>query len=228
MSRFYFVITILTLASCRKDTETPEPYFKFDSIGEQLLSGVKLNGTLKFKGSNGSYREFRVFEIQKSKQTVQECSWNFGTCKIYYHFDNLKFYFLRTDSTTLPPNSPLTYSLTLQMQLPLDVDKNNIPKDVQAKATVHGNAFIDYNAIPPQGSFSPYIVFPDFYTPQTLTSYSNPVRTYIDVIVIKSGNNSVYKDYFGNNYTVNEVWFDKRYGFVFFKDIFGNSWSRTN
>jgi hypothetical protein len=114
------------------------------------------------------------------------------------------------------------------MQLGKDIDKEKVPKDAQSKATVHGNAFIDYNAIPPQGSFSPYIVFPEFYTPHTLTTYSNTIRTYTDVIVIKSANNNVFVDYFGTIYTVNEVWFDKKFGFVFFKDVFGNTWSRTN
>jgi hypothetical protein len=114
------------------------------------------------------------------------------------------------------------------MQLPLDVDKSNIPKDVKAKAFVFGGAFIDYNAIPPQVGSTPYIIFPDFYAPQALISYSNSVRTYTNVIVIKSGNNSVYTEYNGNIYTVNEVWFDKLYGFVFFKDIYGTTWSRIN
>lgn len=116
------------------------------------------------------------------------------------------------------------------MQLPLDVDKKNIPKDVQAKAHVFGG-FVDFNAFPSPGPVwtSPYITYPDFYQPLSLTTYSNAVRTYTEVVIIKSGNNSVYVDpLYGTQYTVNEVWFDKKYGVVFFKDVFGNSWSRTN
>jgi len=30
------------------------------------------------------------------------------------------------------------------------------------------------------------------------------------------------------NYTVNEVWCDKKFGFVYFKDIYGQEWSRQN
>ena len=231
MSRLYFIIFILTLFSCSKETVTNEPYFKFDNVGELLLSEVKLNDTIKFAGSNGSNRVYKVFKIEKTKETLQDCSWNFGTCVTYYHFDLMRIYYIRTDSIPTPPNSPLTYSLTLQMQLPKDVDKKNIPKNVQARASLFGNAFIDFNAIPTSSNVwnSPYISYPDFYNPLTLTTYSNSTRTYTDIVIIKSGNNSVYVDpLYGTNYTVNEVWFDKKYGFVFFKDVFGNIWSRTN
>ncbi len=47
----------MTLVACRKDIEPREPYFKFDTIGEQLLSGLKVNDTLQFVGSNGSIRQ---------------------------------------------------------------------------------------------------------------------------------------------------------------------------
>ena len=230
MSRIYTIIIILTLVACRKNIEQKEPYFKFDSVGEQLLSGIKLNDTIKFAGSNGSNRQYKVIRIEPLKQTVEDCSWNFGTCVTYYYFDFLKIYFIRTDTIPPPPNSPLTASLTKQMQLPLNIDKKNIPKDVQAKAHVFG-LLVDFNAIPAPGPVwtSPYITYPDFYQPVTFTTYSNAVRTFSEVVIIKSGNNSVYiVPLYGSQYTVNEVWFDKKYGVVFFKDVFGNSWSRTN
>jgi hypothetical protein len=126
------------LFSCSKDTLNNEPYFKFDNVGEPLLSGVKVNDTIKFAGSNGSYREYRVFKVDKTKEAVQECSWNFGTCVTYYYYDQTGIYYIRTDSTPLPPNSPLTYTLNKQMQLPLDVDRKNVPKDAKAKVIVYG------------------------------------------------------------------------------------------
>ena len=220
----------MTLFSCRKNIEPKEPYFKFDSVGEELLSGLNFNDTLKFAGSNGSFRNYRIFKIEPVKQTVQDCSWNVGTCVTYYYFDFLRIYFIRTDTIPPPPNSPLTASLTKQMQLPLNVDKKNIPKDVQAKALVYGG-LVDFNAVPTSGPgwSAPYITYPDYYQPFNFTTYSNSVRTYTEVAIIKSGNNSVNVDPIsGRTYTVNEIWFDKKYGLVFFKDVFGNSWSRTN
>ncbi|MEO5946686.1 MAG: hypothetical protein ABIP79_07690 [Chitinophagaceae bacterium] len=195
MSRIYLIIIILTVVSCRKDIEPTELYFKFDIVGEQLLSEIKLHDTLKFAGSNGSNREYRVFKIEPVKQSVQDCSWNFGTCVTYYYFDFLKIYFKRTDTIPPPPNSPLTASLTKQMQLPFNVDKKNIPKGVQAKALVYGG-LVDFNAIPSPGPVwtAPYITYPDYYQPLNFISYSNVVRTYSEVVVIKSGNNSVYFD----------------------------------
>ena len=229
MIRFYLIIITLTLISCGKDIEPKEPYFSFDAVGTHLLSGLKLNDTLKFAGSNGSNREYRVFKIEKTKQSVQDCSWNFGTCVTFYYYDLMKIYYTRTDSSS--PNSPLTYSMTLQMQLPEGIDKKNIPKGTKAKALVWGNAFINYNKIPTQSNtwISPYINYPDFYSFLQTATFSNSAKTYNEVVVIKSGNNSVYVDpLYGFQSSVNEVWFDKKYGFVFFKDRNGNSWSKTN
>lgn len=211
--------------------EPTDPYFKFDTIGEQVLSGLKVNDTLKFAGSNGFNQTYRIFKVTKTKQTVQDCNWTTGYCKIYYHYDELQIYFIRTDSTPLPPNSTLTYSMTLQMVLPAGTDKKNIPKDIKAKAQIWGNGFINYNKIPAPAPthMSPYINYPDFYASLPTTTFTNAVRTYPDVYIIQSGNNAVYVDpLYGHQSTVNEVWFDKKYGFVFFKDVFGNAWSRTN
>lgn len=230
MTRIFTIILLLTLVSCRKEIEPKVPYFKFDIIGQELLSGLNLNDTLKFEGSNGSSRHYSIFKMEPVKQDVQDCSWNLGTCVTYYHFDFLRIYFIRTDTIPPPPNSPLTASLTKQMQLPLNVDKKNLPKDIQAKVIIYGG-LVDFNALPQTGPgrSSPSITFPDYYQTFNFTSYSNSVRTYTEVSIIKSGNNSVYVDPInGTNYTVNEVWFDKKYGLVFFKDVFGNSWSRIN
>ncbi len=231
MTRFYTIIILLSILSCRKDIEPKEPYFTFDEVSDQVLSGLKLNDSIHFEGSNGSIRTFKIFKIEKIKQTVQDCSWNFGTCEIYYHYDFMQIHFLRTDTIPPYPNSPITASLLKQMYLPSDIDKKNIPKDVQARMGVYGSSLVDFNIIPTQGPVpaSPYITYPDYYVPINFTSFSNAVRTYAEVVIIKSGNNAVYVDpYSGHRYTVNEVWFDKKYGIVFFKNVFGNSWSRTN
>ena len=231
MNRILIIIFLLTLLSCKKEITDSEPYFSFDNIGLSLLSEVKINDTLKFVGSNNTLQNYRVYKIEKTKETVQDCSWNTGACKIYYYIDKVQFYFIRIDSVPTPPNAPSTYSLILQMQLPNNIDKNNIPKDVQARALIFGNAFINYNKIPVNSPtyISPYINYPDFYTTISFTTFTNSLKTYNDVIVLKSGNNSPYiTPIYGSISTVNEVWFDKKFGFVFFKDIYGNTWSKTN
>jgi hypothetical protein len=231
MTRNVIILLLLTLFSCSKETINNEPYFQFDNIGLELLSELKLNDTLKFIGTNSTRQEYKIYKIEKAKEVNQDCSWNTGNCKIYYYFDKIQFYFVRTDSVALPPNSPLTYTLNLQMQIPLNVDKKNIPKDTKAKALISGNSFINFNAIPLNSPTytSPYISYPDFYTTISMTTFTNSIRTYNDVIVLNSGNNSPYINPINSHVsTINEVWFDKKYGFVFFKDVFGNSWRRIN
>ncbi len=231
MTRLLIIAFLLTLLSCSKETVNNEPYFSFDNIGLTLLSEMKVNDTLKFVGTNNTRQEYRIYKIEKTKETVQDCNWNTGACRIYYYFDKIQFYFIRTDSISIPPNSPLTYTLNLQMQIPITVDKQNIPKDTKAKASIFGNSFINFNAIPLNSPTytSPYISYPDFYTTIPMTTFTNSIRTYNEVIILNSGNNSPYINP-TNSYisTINEVWFDKKYGFVFFKDVFGNSWRRIN
>lgn len=231
MNRILILLFLLTLISCKKEKIDSEPYFKLDNIGLSLLSGIKINDTLNFVGSNNTRQTYMVYKIEKSKETVQDCSFTTGYCKIYYHFEKVKFGFTRIDSVPLPPSAPLTYSLTVQMQLPVNFDNNNIPKDVQPEAFILGNAFINYNAIPLNSPSytSPYIIYPDFYSTISTKTYTNSSKAYNEVIVIKSGNNLPYVNpVYGFVSTANEVWFDKKYGFVFFKDVFGNTWSKTN
>ncbi|MCU0403775.1 MAG: hypothetical protein MUE99_04440 [Chitinophagaceae bacterium] len=231
MGRYIFIIIFFVLSACQKEPALGELHLAFDQTGEHLLSGLKVNDTLKFAGSNGSSREYRVFKIERSKQTVQDCNWNTGYCNIFYTYDRLQVYFVRTDSIPLPPNSSFTYSLTLQMQLPAAIDKNNIPRNVKPEVHLFGNAFIDYNKVPEQSNnwTTPYINYPDFYSDFQTISFSNAVKTYHEVVMIKSGNNEVYTDpLYGTRFTINEVWFDKKNGFVLFKDVFGNTWSRIN
>ena len=229
-SIFYFLFIVIISVSCGKEKLPTEPYFKFDAIGEQLLSGIKLNDTIKFAGTNGSNRQYLVFKIEKVKQTVQDCSWTLGTCNIYYHHDFEKFYFQRLDTIPPFPNSPLTATMTKQMQLPSGIDKKNIPKDVQVKTHFYG-FLVDFNTFPqalPAGTTT-FVTYPNFYTPLNYFTYSNTTRTFSEVVKLTSGNTSVFVDpTSGSRYTVNEVWFDKKFGVVFFKDVFANSWSRTN
>jgi len=231
MKRLFYFLFFLTLLSCNKERVESKPYFAFDEVGRKLLSELKLNDTLKFIGTNNNIQNYRIFKIDKTKEIVEDCGFTTGTCKTYYYFDKVRFHFLRTDSIPFSPSSPLTYTFTLQMQIPTNVDKENIPNDVKAKALIFGNAFIGYNAIPGNSPtyISPYINYPDFYSTNPIITYVNAVKTYDEVVVIKSGNNSAYVDpLYGFVYTINEVWFDKKYGFVLFKDVYGNEWKKIN
>ena len=67
-SIFYFLFIVIISVSCGKEKLPTEPYFKFDAIGEQLLSGIKLNDTIKFAGTNGSNRQYLVFKIEKERK----------------------------------------------------------------------------------------------------------------------------------------------------------------
>lgn len=229
MKHLLVIIVLFCLASCKKDAVDSVPYFTFDELGKSLLSEVHLNDTIKFAGSNGRQRKYKVSLIERKKEVVQDCSWNTGSCRVYYYYDHMIYDFSRVDSIGPIPGYPV-YLLNVQMQLPRGIVNQQIPKNVQATAVLYGGSFIDFNSSPLQGP-GPYgwINFPDFYQPLSAVTFSNSVRSYINVVVIKSGKNAVVTD--PNNgaiYTVNEVWFDKIYGIVFFKDVLGNSWSRTN
>ncbi len=206
------------------------PYYSYDDIGKLLLSELHLNDTLRFKNSNGKIREYLICKIVKRKEDVTNCDWYGKSCETYYYYDHVIFSFLRIDNISIGPDSLVEYStLDMQMQLPIGIDKTNIADDVKAKTVLFGRTFVDYNIIPQTPFSVGYINFPDFYAPLNLTVFTNNVRKYEDVIVIESGNNNVYTDpYSGNNYTINEIWFDRKYGIVSFKDVNNNIWNRIN
>jgi len=230
-----YLINILffqTLISCHKDTEQP-PYFSFDLVGKEILSGLKLNDTIHYQGSNGTILSFRIFKIDHLKESVRDCNWNTGYCKTFYSYDVSSIYLVRTDTIPPFPNSPLTTTFTKQMVLPKEIDRRNIPpNNTVAHATLRGGGGIaDFNAKPSITDewTSPYIPYPNYYEPIQFVTFTNAVRTFNKVSIIHSGNNAVFIDpIYSYRYTVNEVWFDKEFGIVFFKDVFGNSWSRIN
>jgi hypothetical protein len=171
MHRLYFTLLVFTFFSCSKDKASHEPYFKFDQVGNLLFSEIKVNDTIKFAGSNGSTRMYNVFKIENSKETVQDCSWNFGTCVTYYHYDLSRIYFLRTDTIPLPPNSPMTSSISKQMQIPLHLDKKNLPEGVKARTVVYGG-YVDFNAVPPKEFYPDFMITTSVYV---FTEFENVV-----------------------------------------------------
>lgn len=125
--RYRLVILLLvSLYSCQKDTEQP-PYFSFDVVGKEILSGLKVNDTIHYQGSNGTIRSFRIFKIDNLKESVRDCNWNTGYCNTLYSYDVSSIYLVRTDTIPPFPNSPLTTTFTKQMALPNEIDRRTIP-----------------------------------------------------------------------------------------------------
>lgn len=114
------------------------------------------------------------------------------------------------------------------MQLPTNVDEKNLPKDVQLKVLV-SRGQVGFSNTLGSSCPAPYVTYPDFYNPVDFISLLNAVTTYSGVVIIKSGNSELYIDpSSGKKYAEDKIWFDKKYGAVFLKDVYRNSRSRMD
>ena len=226
MKLLNYILTVLILTSCTKEQENKTPYYSFDNKAKEWLSKININDTLNFVGTNGTIRSYKVFAVDKTRQQVRDCGWTTGNCTIYFDFDQLEIWYKRIDSIPAQPNNAITFSIKLYMWVPDNVDYKQKPLNVVPVARMSGH-FEGYNRLPIPPATSSYLKFPDLYSMITTATYTNSVRTYTEVISLKSENSTAYSY---SNYisTINEVGFDKKYGFVYFKDIFGNIWNRTN
>ena len=111
---------------------------------------------------------------------------------------------------------------------PDSLDYKNMPPNTVAKARIFGD-FDDYNGdLIPNGDRI-LLKFPDVYKPIAFSTFTSAIKTYNEVIKFNSNNPNTYYDYgWKRNYNINEVWYDKQFGFVYFKDIFGQAWVRQN
>lgn len=213
-----FIACFLFFSSCYKEKVKSVPYFQLDEVSKQWFSEIKIGDTLQFEGSNGSVRTFRMSDTIKSKHEQGDCSWNLGTCVVYYEYDYLVIIFDRIDTVFAPGNM----SFSIKMAVPDSIYRyQGVPENTKAKATIIGY-LKGYNGYP--GSFK----FPDLYAAIPFTQYSNSIRTYSEVEILTSLNPTAWLDYRGYLNTINEVWVDKKFGLVFFKDVYGISWRRVN
>jgi len=215
MKRTLTILMCLIIFSCKKEDVNNPPYFAFDNTAREWFSDLKVHDTLNFLSNLGNKRIYEVNAIETSKEMVSgNCGAIFGNCTVYYWFDQELISFNRIDSFSSPTD------IKISMYIPDSLDYTNLPKNVIAKARIFG-AFDDYN-----GQILP---FPDIYQNIQFEKFTNATRTYNEVIRFKSNNpNSYYHDGWNRYYNINEVWYDRKYGFVYFKDIYGQEWTRQN
>jgi hypothetical protein len=217
---------LLLLFSCKRDIEPNYPHFSFNNTAREWFTQIQENDSLVFIGTNHNRRVYKVQQIVKEKITISTNSNFYSGGRICYTADRMTLYYQRMDS--IPINDqPISFHIVIGMGVPDGIDYTRIPLNVTPIVRVAGK-FESYNRIPELPG-SPYLLFPDVNGDLVFHSYVNATRQYNEVLKLYSNNDLVYIDpYLNRSYTVNEVWVDKKYGFVFFKDIYGTTWSRVN
>lgn len=159
-------------------------------------------------------RIYEVISIESSKTGISGNCGFIGRCTVYYRYDEKLISFNRIDSFSSPTD------IKISMYIPDSLDYTNLPKNVVAKTRIFGH-FDDYN-----GQILP---FPDVYQSIQFEKFTGASRTYNEVIKFKSNDpNSYYHAGWNRYYNINEVWYDRKFGFVYFKDINGQEWTRQN
>lgn len=222
MKQTLIILVCLIFFSCRKEDVKNPPYFTFDNTAREWFSELKVHDTLKFLSNLGNIRIYEVNAIQEVKQSITGNCSVLLPCSIYYEYDELMISFNRIDSISSPTD------IKISMYIPDSLDYTNLPKNVVAKARIFGE-FDDYNGqILPNGD-RVLLSFPDIYQNIQFDKFAAATRSFNEVIKFKSNNpNSYYHDGWNRNYIINEVWYDRKFGFVYFKDIYGQEWTRQN
>jgi hypothetical protein len=108
------------------------------------------------------------------------------------------------------------------------LDYKNLPPNVIPKIKIFGD-FDDYNGELLSNGDRILLKFPDVYGNVPFLSFTGVTKTYNEVIKFNSNNpNPYYHTGWNRNYNINEVWYDRKFGFVYFKDIDGQAWVRQN
>ena len=213
----------LIIFSCKKEDINKPPYFSFDNTATEWFSDLKVHDTLKFLSNLGNARIYEVNAIETSKVVISgNCGTISSICTVFYRYDEKTISFNRIDSFSSPTD------IKISMYIPDSLDYKHLPKNVVAKAKLFGE-FDDYNGqVLPNGDRI-LLSFPDVYQNIQFETFAAPSRTYKEVIKFKSNNpNTYYHTGWNRNYNINEVWYDRKFGFVYFKDIYGQEWTRQN
>jgi hypothetical protein len=214
MKRILIILMWLIIFSCKKEGVNNPPYFSFDNTAREWFSDLKVHDTLKFLSNLGSVRIYEVNAIESSKVVISDCGPVLGGCTVYYRYDEKLISFNRIDSFSSPTD------IKISMYPPDSLDYKNLPKGVNATARIFG-AFDDYNR--------QILPFPDIYKNVSLSTFTTAIKTYNEVVKFNSNNsNTYYHMGWNRNYDINEVWYDRKFGFVYFKDIHGQEWIRQN
>ena len=205
----------LIIFSCKKEDRNDPPYLSFDNTSREWFSDLEVNDTLKFLSNLGNVRTYGVNTIVTSKRSISgNCGNIVGNCTIYYWYDERVIQFNRIDSFSSPIN------ITITMVPPDSLDYTNLPNGAIAEAKIYGE-FDDYNGL--------ILPFPSIYKNVSFSTFTNSSKTYNEVIKFKSNNPNPYYDTgWSRNYSIDEVWYDRKFGFVYFKDIYGQQWKRQN
>lgn len=226
--RKLIIFTLLFFHSCKRDTTPKYPHFAFDKVAQEWFTEIKLNDSIVFEGSNQTKRVYKVVDLKKTVTDISTFgNWIFNspgrTC---FTTESINIVFQRMDSIPIN-NIAISFRVGIVMWVPDGIDYTQQPLNVTPVAKISGT-FEGYNRIP-NSQTSSYIQFPYLYDPIQLFSFNNVTHSYNQVLKLFSDNNSTYINPISHEVnTINEVWFDKKFGFVFFKDIYGNSWSRIN
>lgn len=223
MKRPLIILLCLIIFSCKKEDVNNPPYFAFDNTARKWFSDLKAHDTLKFLSNLGNVRIYEVNAIETSKVVISgNCGTIIGGCTVYYRYDEKLISFNRIDSFSSPTD------IKISMYPPDSLDYKNLPKGVIAKAIIFGE-FDDYNGEVLPNDDRILLKFPDIYQNVSFSTFTTATKTYNEVIKFNSNNtNTYYHTGWNRNYNINEVWYDRKFGFVYFKDIYGQEWTRQN
>ncbi len=225
----YIVIVLMLLfsVSCKDDSTGLCPYLEFNKEAETWFSQITAGQNIRFSNVKGQERNYKVVKITLEKKILEyEYNWLFGHKTEYYYYDRKFMLFQKVEIDGKETAESNMFGFSITMEPPTNVRKDDVGLFTSGQPNVEGS-FLGYNG----GNLD----FTKFKDNNKIEKIVINQRQFNEVLKFKSNSElPTFRDIImpGINLklanTINEVWVDKQLGFIYFKDISGEEWSRVN
>lgn len=226
---------LITAASCSKTATqkiSGDTLFSLDAKTKTWLIPVKLNDTWEFSSDKGNTRVYTV-QYKTNYNLPDVKGMPEGASESFYRSEYEQVSLRRTDAGS-SPHYPEPIELLFFAAPAHPIDSFNVIEPI--RQGYPGRAymkvvFFDYNG----GVNSNILPGYNMEKLPAFSTFNSPKRNYTSVLKCASGYDkevvlpvSSGTSIVQQKRAVNEVWYDKQFGIVYFSDVHGEKWTRTN
>jgi hypothetical protein len=226
MKYIFFTLTFILNFSCIDDSTGLCPYLEFNKEAKTWFTQISEGQNIKFTNKKGEEKNYKVIKITLKKELLESNNnWLFRGTTEYYYYDRKFITFQKVNlegKETLQTN---TFGLSITMGPPSKVPKSKVGLFTTGVPYVEGT-ILGYNS-----NWMDYSYFKD---KSKIEKVDTNLKLYTEVVKFKSNSDiTTFRNIImpGLNLKlpniINEVWIDKKYGFIYFKEIDGVEWTRV-
>jgi hypothetical protein len=221
------VLMLFLIISCKEESTGLCPYLEFNKEAKTWFTQITAGQNIRFSNKKGQEKNYKVVDVTLEKKILESSNdWLFGKTQEYYYYDRKFILFQKVEVEGKETPQTNSFGISITMRPPSKIRKEKVGLFTSGKADVQGS-FLGYN--------SWGLDFTIFKDKSKIEKFETNQRMYKEVVKFKSNSDKpTFREIImpGINFklsnTINEVWVDKQYGFIYFKDISGEEWTRVN